>query len=75
MDLFSVKQQVYVPTGSGRRKSICVRLRDTGQDELGPGPCTKSLPCGVPNEVIFPHVKCSAFGDYNSLNIILLEII
>ncbi len=48
MDLFSVKQQVYVPTGSGRRKSICVRLRDTGQVELGPGPCTKSLPCGVP---------------------------
>ena len=45
MDLFSVKQQVYVPTGSGRRKSICVRLRDTG---LKPGPCTKSLPCGMP---------------------------
>ena len=44
MDLFSVKQQVYVPTGSGRRKSICVRLRDTGK----PGPCTKSLPCGMP---------------------------
>ena len=27
---FSLNNNVYVPTGSGRRKSICVRLRDTG---------------------------------------------